>query len=101
LNPQEFADWIGRIYATREEELNCEQTQSLLPAYVEARLDEKELDWIASDIDVHLKQCPDCRETYQGLCYVAGLEAEGDPALEAAVTGAVTSPQATNEMTPA
>lgn len=91
LTPQEFADWIGRIYATKEDELDCEQVQSLLPAYVEAGFSQKEMDWLESDIVAHLYQCPDCSETHAGLRFVMRLEAEGDLAFEPATAGAETS----------
>jgi hypothetical protein len=102
LNPQEFADWLGRIYATREEELDCDQTQALLPAYADADFVKNDLDWILPDIEAHLSQCPDCAETYQGLKYVVEREAKGELlAAEGAMTSAMSPPSAASELTPA
>lgn len=77
MTPKEFTNWIDRIYATKEEELDCQQTQSLLPAYVEAEFNGDHFD-AASAVEIHLYQCPDCKETYQGLYHLVRLEAKGE-----------------------
>jgi predicted anti-sigma-YlaC factor YlaD len=102
LNPKEFAKWIDRIYTTEEEEFDCNQTQTLLPAYVEAEFNGTQPTF-ASDIEIHLSQCPDCMETYQGLYYVM-MEANGElSAAEKEKEGIASTPESqsvTRELTP-
>lgn len=78
MNPKEFTNWINRIYATKDKEFDCDTTQSLLPAYVEAECNGAPMHPLASEIEDHLLQCPDCTEAYQGLCYLVKLETDGE-----------------------
>jgi predicted anti-sigma-YlaC factor YlaD len=77
LTPEELTNWIDRVYATKEKELDCQQTQSLLPAYVEAEFNGDHFDG-ADNVELHLYQCPDCKETYQALYHLVSLEAKGE-----------------------
>lgn len=74
LNQENFAQWIEKIYATEENELDCNQTQTYLPAFVEAEVNGRLRPSHAHMLQTHLAQCPDCMETYVGLRHV--LEAE-------------------------
>lgn len=78
MNPKEFTNWVNRIYATKDRELDCDNAQSLLPAYVEAELNGSGIHPLAAEIESHLLQCPDCTETYQGLRYLLKMEASGE-----------------------
>lgn len=75
METKTFRQWIGRIYATKSTEIDCDETQTRLPAYVDNELQGRELD---TAVDIHLNQCPDCQEIYEGLYYVALLEQQGD-----------------------
>jgi predicted anti-sigma-YlaC factor YlaD len=75
LRKEEFTKWIDKIYATKENELDCEQTQTSLPAYVDAEFSGTPLPNQADAIESHLNQCPDCMESYQGLHHVLAVEA--------------------------
>ncbi len=81
LDLKNFVKWIGKIYATKERELDCEQIQWLLPAYVDTKLNislikSTEFHQLITDVKTHLSQCPDCKETYRGLWYIAQLEVD-------------------------
>lgn len=78
MTPKEFTNWINRIYATKDKELDCDNAQSLLPAFLEAELNGSALHPLAAEIESHLLQCSDCKETYQGLRYLLKLEASGE-----------------------
>ena len=78
MKPKEFTNWINRIYATKDKELDCDTAQSLLSAYVEVELNGAAMHPLAAEIESHLLQCPDCTETYQGLRYLLKLEASGE-----------------------
>ena len=74
MEAKTFRQWIGRIYATEPVEIDCDEAQMRLPAYVDNEVQGGELD---TAVDTHLHQCPDCLETYEGLRYVARLEQQG------------------------
>jgi hypothetical protein len=76
LIPQNISRVINQIYATKENEFNCSQIQQLLPIYVEAEFEGKEI--TASDVEIHLNQCPDCTEIYQGMRFLIEQEAAGE-----------------------
>lgn len=78
LNQENFAKLIEKIYATEENELDCNQTQAYLPAYVEAEVNGRQHPSHAHMLQTHLAQCPDCMEVYAGLQYVLEVEANGD-----------------------
>ena len=78
MTPQAFKQWVELIYATRDDEFDCQQTQSHLPAYVDAQIDGYPVQQFATRLEAHLRQCPDCREVYEGLFYVADQAAAGE-----------------------
>jgi predicted anti-sigma-YlaC factor YlaD len=78
LNQKNFANWVEKIYATEENELDCNQTQTYLPAYVEAEVNGRPQPSHSHMLQAHLAQCPDCRETYVGLQHVLEAEATGE-----------------------
>lgn len=98
MNPKEFTNWINRVYATKDKELDCDLTQSLLPAYVEAELNGSVVHPLASEIESHLLQCPDCTETYQGLRHLLKVEASGELTPTDKEPAVVQSPE--SELTP-
>lgn len=100
MNPKEFTNWINRIYATKEKELDCDHTQSLLPAYVEAEFNGSASNPLASEIERHLLQCPDCTETYQGLRFLLKAEASGELTPTDKEPAAVQSRPSESELTP-
>jgi hypothetical protein len=78
LNQESFAKLIEKIYATEENELDCNQTQAYLPAYVEAEVNGRPRPSHTRMLQAHLAQCPDCMETYTGLQHVLEAEANGE-----------------------
>ena len=77
MNRIHFAQWLERIYATAEAEIDCAQLQVLLPAYVDFEIAGGDPGVPFQQARAHLAQCPDCAEEYEGLRKVAGLEARG------------------------
>jgi len=75
LDRKHFIQWLERIYATAETEVDCEQLQAILPAYVEFEIAGGDPLTHFPQALAHLGQCPDCAEEYEGLRKVAGLEA--------------------------
>jgi predicted anti-sigma-YlaC factor YlaD len=77
LNPKNLTQWLERIYATAESEIDCEQLQAALPAYVDLELVGQDPAARFPQVKAHLAQCPDCAEEYEGLRKVAELESKG------------------------
>lgn len=74
-----FHDWIRQIYATRDDELDCDQVFELMAPYVDAvvRGEDK---WAGAseraEVEHHLSQCPQCTDLFLGLRDAARLERE-------------------------
>ena len=100
MKPKEFTNWINRVYATKDKELDCDHIQSLLPAYAEAGLNGSAIHPLAAEIESHLLQCPDCTETYQGLRYLLKMEASGELAPTGKEPATAQSRPPESELTP-
>lgn len=80
MTPKEFADWIDRVYATENDELDCYQVQAALPAIAEAEVKDTQVDpVIVQRVQDHLHQCADCTEVYDGLKYVLAHDPADTP----------------------
>ncbi|HRQ39184.1 MAG TPA: hypothetical protein PLD25_14850 [Chloroflexota bacterium] len=73
MEQKTFTRWIETIFETQENEIDCKQFQSYLPAFIEAEVKGEPLSYTAV-LTAHLHQCPDCQEIYQGLLYVVKAE---------------------------
>lgn len=72
-----FLHWLNQIYATTETEIDCDDLQTFLPAYVDFEVAGADPGSRLTQVKAHLAQCPNCAEVYQGLRAVAKLEAQG------------------------
>lgn len=77
-----FHDWIRRIYATREDEIDCNQLFEVLPQYVDREVAAETKPPNAPQIEQHLMQCPHCQELYLALREAALLEGQEQPPTE-------------------
>ena len=77
MNRIRFVQWLERMYATAETEMDCEQLQALLPAYVDFEIAGQDMGVRFPQAKAHLAQCQDCAEEYAGLRKVAELETRG------------------------
>lgn len=75
LTEQTLIHWIEAIFATQEHEIDCNQFQNHLPAFVEAELAATPLPHTAV-LTTHLQHCPDCQEIYEGLRLVVSETTE-------------------------
>lgn len=75
MTPKQFANWVVQVYDTRENEWDCQQTQSLLPTYVEAEF-HGYLFAESANLEVHLRQCLTCLETFKVLYDLVETEVE-------------------------
>jgi predicted anti-sigma-YlaC factor YlaD len=73
-----FHDWIRRIYATRDDELDCDEIFERLPQYVDSIVAGQADPPGFSQVEDHLRQCPYCYDLYLALRDTAALEAQQD-----------------------
>ncbi len=76
MNRKQFKQWLRRVYATVEAEMDCDKVQSVLPALVDDEIAGGEARGRFSAAIAHLAQCPDCAEEYMGLREAARLESQ-------------------------
>jgi hypothetical protein len=80
---------LAHVYGTDGTEIDCEEFQVLLPAYVESELNFAPQTLPAEAekaIHAHLDHCPDCRDEYEGLREVLLLDSDGAlPTIEEAL----------------
>ncbi len=69
-----FRKWIRRVYATREEELDCEGLFNAIPAYVDWEIAGQDAEVHFPGVKHHLNQCAECYDLYLTLRDVAQLE---------------------------
>ena len=77
MNRTNFLHWLDQIYATASTEIDCDQLQLLLPAYVDFEVAGSDPGGRLPQVKAHLAQCRDCFEEHTGLLAVAQLEAQG------------------------
>lgn len=77
MNHKQFLHWLEQIYATTPAEIDCDQFQALLPAYVDFEIAGESPGSRLPQVKAHLAQCRDCAEEYEGLRAVAKMDAEG------------------------
>ncbi len=75
INLKTFRKWIRRIYATRDEELDCEGLFNVIPVYVDMEVAAKDPEARFPEVKHHLNQCADCYDLYLTLRDVAQMEA--------------------------
>lgn len=73
MTEEKFTHWIENVFATQEHEIDCQQLQGYLPAFVDGELND-ELSPQSTIVKTHLQQCPDCTEIYEGLILVVKAE---------------------------
>jgi len=75
--------FVRRIVATEEHELDCRAVLDVIHAYVDMDLSGGDAVAGFPGIPHHLMQCPDCAEMVAALRHVASLEARGQlPAVD-------------------
>ncbi len=76
MNRKQFKQWLKRLYATSEKEMNCEQFQASLPALVDVEIAGGDRQEQFSAALAHMRQCADCAAEYEALREVARLEGQ-------------------------
>jgi predicted anti-sigma-YlaC factor YlaD len=73
-NLRQFRDWIRQIYATQENELDCQAVFGIIHVYVDQELEGEDVVQRFPQVTEHLRQCPSCRDQHDALRDVALLE---------------------------
>jgi predicted anti-sigma-YlaC factor YlaD len=74
LKLESFREWIRQIYATRDDELDCDAVFELIPKYVDREVAGEDPTIDLPQVEHHLKQCSRCRDIYVGVLEAAKLE---------------------------
>jgi len=76
LNPKNLRNLIEQIYTTKENELDCDRFQAMLPQQIEAEIHHGIL--LDSAFNAHRRHCSDCNDLYKTLVEVLDLELHGE-----------------------
>ena len=71
-----FRKWIRNVYATQDEELDCDAVFQALPEYVDLKVAGEETSQRFADVELHLGQCAECYDLYVTVRDAALLERE-------------------------
>ena len=71
-----FRKWIRNVYATQDEELDCDEVFQTLPEYIDSEVAGEETGQLFPDIAHHLNQCAECYDIYVTVRDAALLERE-------------------------
>lgn len=95
MNPKNLRNLIEQVYTTKENELDCDRFQAMLPQQVEAEINHGIL--LDSAFNAHRHHCPDCNDLYKTLSEVMDLEIHNelpsaDELIEGIIAGATEQP---------
>jgi hypothetical protein len=83
MGNKRIANWLQRIYLTRDEEISCSQCFDLVSGYVEMEITGLDPASKLPQVQHHLDQCLACREEYETLRDLRHLEDDqGTPSLD-------------------
>ena len=71
-----FYEWVHQIYATQDDELDCDGCLESVPQFVDMEIARKDGNPHFSEIEHHLSQCPQCHDFYLTLRDAALLESQ-------------------------
>jgi predicted anti-sigma-YlaC factor YlaD len=74
MHLKSFRQWIQSVYATQDEELDCDQLLSLIPQYVDLQVAGEVANLRFPDAQHHLDQCAECYDLYVTVRDAALLE---------------------------
>ena len=80
MNLRSFRNWIHKIYATKDQEPDCDLLSQTIPPYIDAELAGDDPDQRFPALAHHLSQCPVCRDLYLALREAARAEQQDEGA---------------------
>ncbi len=96
MNRTQFKRWLKGLYETSDNEMTCDQFQTLLPALVDFEFAKGDGPEQFSAAIAHVRQCPDCAADYEALREVVRLEVQSRlPAVEESLQKFEPTPETT------
>jgi predicted anti-sigma-YlaC factor YlaD len=80
MNLSSFRNWIHRIYATKDNELDCDLVFDTIAPYVDAEIAGDDVVRRYPAVAHHLSQCPACTDLYLALREAAHAEQQAEEA---------------------
>jgi predicted anti-sigma-YlaC factor YlaD len=80
IDLQTFRKWIRQIYATRDQEMDCEGFFEAIPKYIDFEIAGGNANLQFPEVQRHLAQCPRCKDLYDAVREAARLESESEAA---------------------
>lgn len=74
MDAAQASQWLIRIFATQELEIDCPSSFESLAQFVDLEIRGREAAKLLPHVWRHLQLCSDCRDMYEGLRAVAELE---------------------------
>ena len=71
---ESFRAWIRKIYATRDDEMDCSDVFELIPQYVDTEVAGEDPKVRFPRVAHHLDQCSRCHDLYVGVLEAAEEE---------------------------
>ncbi len=76
MHLKSFRRWVQQVYATQDEELDCNGLFKTIPQYVDLEVAGEEASQRFPEVKLHLDQCADCYDLYVTVRDAALLEYE-------------------------
>jgi len=76
---ESFYRWIQKIYATQDEELDCDEFLDAIPRYVDMEVAGDATNPYLPQVEIHLGHCSQCQDLYLTLRDAAQLEEQSTP----------------------
>ena len=74
MTNKSFRKWLRGIYATQEDELDCESFARVIPQYVDMQVAGGQADVRFPKVKHHMAQCFECSDLYHALYDIALME---------------------------
>jgi predicted anti-sigma-YlaC factor YlaD len=71
-------DLVHRLLGTSGDDPGCDGAFALLAEYVEGELGDGDVEILLPGVAEHLRNCPACREDYEGVAALAAGRVAGD-----------------------
>ncbi len=78
MNQTQANQWLARIFATQELEIDCPTSSDSLPQFVDLIVRGFDASRLLPRVWLHIQQCPNCCDMYECLHAIVVLESRAD-----------------------
>ena len=78
MDSTQASQWLVRIFATQELEIDCPTSADSLPQFVDLVARGLDASRLLPRVWLHIQQCPNCRDVYECLHAILILEERAD-----------------------